>query len=173
MQLNRRKILQNTTIVVVILIVILVVLLGLNSSKYASIKKYDIPSRNPNAIVSKKPSFLGYANEMEVTITNDNEANLGEFVFNIAGNRVLIANISVKYKKNKINTGWFNSDENIKEEILKKGVILRDATIDTMLQNPTPAANSESMRKSIKKNLNKNLSSGKVEEVYFNKFIIQ
>jgi len=67
----------------------------------------------------------------------------------------------------------FGDDENIENEIIKKSVFLRDAAINTMMGNTRAEANSEKIRRELKRELNKNLRCGEIEEVYFNKFIIQ
>ena len=169
-----RKIIKKAILIVVSLIVLLLVILGLQTSKFGDIKKYD-SKKSPRETVSKIiRSSTKSSSGMQVTIESNNIANLGDFVFNISGDRKLIANISLKYKSKKEDGSWFNNNNNeIEKEILKKSVILRDSTIDTMLGSSISTANSEKMRKTVKETLNKNLSNGEVEEVYFNQFIIQ
>ncbi|MCF6340466.1 MAG: flagellar basal body-associated FliL family protein [Sulfurimonas sp.] len=166
---KRIQIIKTVSTIVFSIIVLLLLALGVKNSDFGNIKKYDNSGKSPRDMITKSISSSG----MQVSITNDEIANLGDFIFNIAGDRKLIANISLKYKSNTKDNSWFGSKDDIKKEILKKSVILRDSTINTMLGNPIATANSEKMRKELSDTLNKNLSTGKVIEVYFNKFIIQ
>lgn len=174
MRINRRKIIKNAVLAVFSLIIILLLILGMLNSNFTNIKKYDKDDTNSRmSDSSKKASFYDQSSNMQVVIETDGVANLGDFVFSISTQKKLIANISFTYKSNKKDASWFDSDAKIKDEIVKKGTILRDATINTLLLNSSVAADNEEMREAIKESLNKNLSSGKVEEIYFNKFIIQ
>ncbi len=170
MRINRREILKKASLVVASLIVILLLILGVKSSDFGKIAKYDQQDKSSPRERMSKSSFLS-RNGMQVVIVSDNMANLGDFTFNISGDRKLIANIALKYKAN--DTGWFSSKNDIKKEIIKKSVVLRDAAIDTMLGNSVETANSDTIRTALKNTLNKKLSEGEIEEVYFNQFIIQ
>jgi len=172
MQIDKIKIIKNASLIVLALIVILLLILGIKSSKFGKIKKYDIEDESPREMMSHYRHPSNKSNGMQVTIRSNTEANLGDFTFNISGDRKLVANISLKYKPNREDDSWFNNKDSIKKEILKKSVILRDAAINTMLGH-SANVDSEQMRKALKNTLNKNLSSGKIEEVYFNQFIIQ
>lgn len=170
MQHNKKiQIIKTTSTIIFSIIVLLLLVLGIKNSDFGNIKKYDSGGKSPREMMTKFINSSG----MEVSITNDEVANLGDFVFNIAGDRKLIANISLKYKSTVENNSWFKSKDDIKKEIMKKSVILRDATIHTMLGSPIATANSEKMREELRDTLNSNLSTGEVIEVYFNKFIIQ
>ena len=170
MRINRREILKKASLIVLSLIVILLLILGIKSSDFGKIAKYDKQDQSSPRERMSKSSYLS-RNGMQVVIVNDYMANLGDFTFNISGDRKLIANIALKYKSN--DSGWFSSKNDIKKEIIKKSVILRDAAIDTMLGNSVETANSDTIRKALKNTLNKKLTEGQVEEVYFNQFIIQ
>lgn len=176
MQIDKRTIIKKMSIFILLLIVILLLILGIQTSKFSNIKKYE-SDKSPRDIMSQtRPSSSSTKNySMEVTIVNDTIANLGDFTFNIAGNKKLVANISLKYKSNTKDSSWLGSDSNddVKKEILQKSAILRDAAIGTMLGSSRVTADSSRMRKALKETLNSNLSAGRVEEVYFNKFIIQ
>jgi len=162
------QILKTASLSIFSIIVVLLLILGVKNSSFGTIKKYDSGGNSKRDILKSLSST-----SMKVTITNDELANLGEFVFNISEDRKLIANISLRYKANYDDNSWFSSNDELKREIVIKSVILRDATIDIMLGSSLAAANSNKMRKELRDALNKNLSNGKVQEVYFNKFIIQ
>lgn len=173
MQIDKEKIIKNAIIIVLSLIVILLLVLGVLNSEFTKLKKYDVDGKSPRESAYNRTILSSLSNGMKVSLISDNRANLGDFVFNISGDKKLIANISIKYKPVKDESSWFSNSDEIKQEILKKGVILRDATIDTMLGYSTASANNEKMREKLKETLNKNLSSCEIEEVYFNEFIIQ
>ncbi len=173
MKIDRTKIIKNAIIVVLSLIVVLFLILGVLSSDFTKLKKYDVAGKSPRDAVYNRTILSSLSNGMKVSISSDSKANLGDFVFNISGDKKLIANISIKYKPVKSEESWFNDSDEIKQEILKKGVILRDATINTMLGYSTASANNEKMREKLKETLNKTLTTCEIEEVYFNQFIIQ
>ena len=86
---------------------------------------------------------------------------------------MLIADISLKYKPVTDDSSWFSSEDNIENELLKKSVILRDTAINTIMGDSIETADSDKMRYLLQDSLNNKLLHGEVEEVYFNKFIIQ
>ena len=169
MKLNRKEILKRAALGVTSLIVVLLLILGIKNSDFGKIAKYN--KQDSKSGRDMKTRFIS-SSGMKVTVTND-IANLGDFTFNIAGDRKLIANISLKYKSKDGDESWFSNGDKSKKEILKKSVILRDAAINTMLGNSVATANSKKMRKALKDTLNEQLSDGEIEEVYFNQFIIQ
>ncbi|MCK9472819.1 flagellar basal body-associated FliL family protein [Sulfurimonas sp.] len=173
MQIDRVKIIKNAILVIVSIIVILLLVLGVLNSSFNKLKKYDIETKISKDNFFSRAVSSSLSNSMEVTIISATEANLGDFVFNISGKEKLIANISIKYKLTNKSSSWLNGNSDAKDEILKKGVILRDATINAMLGYSSANINSEKMRKKIKNILNNNLSNTEVEEVYFNQFIVQ
>ena len=97
-------------------------------------------------------------------------ANLGDFTINIADGKKLIANISLKYKDHK-ESSWLSGSAT-EAEILKNGPVLRSAVVSAISGSNATMHNNK-MKKNIKDSLNKYLSNGEIEEVYFNKFIIQ
>jgi len=173
MQIDRIKIIKNAIAAVVSLIVILLLILGILSSDFTKLQKYNVADKSPRESAYNRAILPGLSNGMKVSISSDSKANLGDFVFNISGDKKLIANISVKYKPVENDDSWFSDSDEIKHEIIKKGVILRDATINTMLGYSTASANNEKMREKLKETLNKTLTTCEIEEVYFNQFIIQ
>jgi len=171
-----RKIIKIITTIILILLGIVVVILGIQQSDFSKIKKYDKKDSSlpENMMSSTKQKIADkQRHNRGVRLKGNNMASLGDFNFNIARGKTLIANITLKYKSNKEDTSWFGDDENIENEIIKKSVFLRDAAINTMMGNTRAEANSEKIRRELKRELNKNLRCGEIEEVYFNKFIIQ
>ena len=165
-----RNLIKNIAIAVVSMIVLLLMIVAMRQSDFSKINKYDKKDKTPRVIsYQKKPSMHGLIPPISIN-TDSSLANLGNFVFNVAGDKKLIANISLKYNSNA--TSWFNKDD-IEDEILKKNTIIRDAIIDTMIGHNNASANSKQMRKDLKENINKTLSNGKIQEVYFNEFILQ
>ncbi len=170
---NIQEYLKKAIMVVAILIVILGMIVGVLTSDFKKIKKFDSSEKSPRQLVSSIVNSSKYYNT-RISINKDsNIANLGDFTFNVSNKKMLIANISLKYKSNKQSTKWSDNTEEIQQEIMKKGTILRDAVIDTMIGSYDTNANSKRMKREIKRNINKKLSEGEIEEVYFNKFIFQ
>lgn len=104
----------------------------------------------------------------DVEISNDGVLNLGDFEINIGNGQKLIANISLKYKEAK---GWGISS-GIDDELLSKGTILRHSVIESIMNKQESDVRSYRVKSSIMDNINANLSSTQVEEVYFNKLIV-
>ncbi|QOY53653.1 flagellar basal body-associated FliL family protein [Candidatus Sulfurimonas marisnigri] len=169
-----RNFVKKTIFAVISLIILLLIIIGVRQSDFTNIKKYDSDDKSPREVVYNPNKITLNYYTTKVTLNNENSlANLGDFVFNVAGDRKLIANISLKYKSNNTSENWIQSDNNAGEEIVKKSVVLRDAIINTMIGNHNATVNSKKMRNDLKENINKNLSSGEIEEVYFNSFILQ
>ena len=164
MNQTKRDVLKNIIITIILIVVVLLLILGVQNSDFSKLKKYNISKSQGGFFGSK-------ADSVEVSIVNKNQVNLGDFVFNVAENRKLIANISIIHKpKNSANL-----IDNASDEFIKKGTFLRDATINAMLEskNFEMNVNNNKIKDNIKNRLNKNLENSVVEEVYFNKFIIQ
>ena len=174
-EIDMHKLIKKAILVVVILIVLLSMVVGILTSDFNKIKKFDSSNKSPRAMISSmnKSSKNRYYNT-EISIdSSNNMANLGDFTFNIGNEKMLIANISLKYKAYTDSNGWMNGNENIKKEILKKSAILRDAIIDTMIGSYDESSSEQRMKREIQRSVNKKISSGEIEEVYFNKFIFQ
>jgi len=167
-----KKLIKIMTILIIFLFVAIVVILGLQQSDFGKIKKYDKSSSSGFASLASKGTDKT-RHDRSVSIQKNNVASLGDFNFNIAGGKTLIANISLKYKSTNKSDELFSSEDSIEDEIMAKSVFLRDAAINTMIGNTRATADSKRVRKELKKNLNESLRCGEVEEVYFNKFIIQ
>lgn len=168
MKHTKRDVLKNIVVTVILIIIVLLLILGVQSSDFSKIKKYDF-GKSSNGFLQQVSSSK--SDSMEVSIVNKNEVNLGDFVFNVLGDKKLIANISIIHKPKNGKTFMDNSGD----EFIEKGAILRDATINAMLdsQNFDMSVNNNKIKDAIKNRLNKNLQNSSVEEVYFNKFIIQ
>lgn len=173
MKTNTKKVLKIIMLLILFILVIYGIFIGLRSSDFTNLKKYNTNGKSPREMMSEFiHSDNGNNYSTRVTIQNDTVANLGDFEFNIAGDKKLVANISLKYYQyNEENS--FNDDNSIKKEILNKAVILRDTAINTMLGSTKARADNDRMREDLKNAINKNLKNGQVKEIYFNKFIIQ
>ena len=168
-----KKIIKIMLTIILLLIGLLIIIIGIQQSDFSKIKKYDQKSSGGFAGLAASRDSDKTRHDRSVRIQGDNMATLGDFNFNIAGDKTLIANITLKYKANEDRASWFESKKDIEAEILKKSILLRDAAINTMIGNDRASIDSKRLRRELKKNINKNLSCGEVEEVYFNKFLIQ
>lgn len=168
-----KKTIKRTIILILLVLLVYGVFVGLRNSDFANIKKYNAHGKSPREIMSE---FLNSGDSdyynTKVTIKSDSVANLGDFEFNIANDKKLVANISLRYYSY-TSENSFSNENSIKKEILNKAVILRDTAINTMLGSTKARADNERMREDLKNALNKKLKNGQVKEIYFNKFIIQ
>ena len=168
------KIIRKAITVIIVLIVLLLLAYGVSKSSFNNIKKYnetddskrlEMPMSDAKEKMAKERRF-----STKVVITEgENMANLGDFEMNIQGNKKLTMNMSLKFK----NTGkdnWFSSKD-VKKEIVKKGVVLRSSVIDVLSHHNNTNVNNDKMKTSLINNMNKYLSDGEVEEVYFNEYI--
>lgn len=104
----------------------------------------------------------------DVKIKDDGLINLGDFEINIGNGQKLITNISAKYYKP---DGWAMSS-GIDDELNSKGSIIRHAVIEAIMNKKERDVRSYRVKSSIIENINSNLSSTRVEEIYFNRLII-
>jgi len=158
-------------------LLVLVIFYGISTSDFKNLKKYDEEGygstirdkiQNPSKRKQEIAKELFYTNR--VTIKSSTMVNLGDFTINIAGDKKLILNISLKYK-NKNKDSWLSTG-GAKNEILSKGDILRDAVIHTFSNSNSARVTNSRMKKELVKNINAYLSEGEIEEVYFNRFLI-
>ncbi|MCK9492334.1 MAG: flagellar basal body-associated FliL family protein [Sulfurimonas sp.] len=174
-----QKIITIIIWLVIASLLILLIIYGVSTSDFKNLKKYENEDygisnvrdkmQNPS---KKKQEFAKerfYTNR--VTIKSSTMANLGDFTVNIAGDKKLILNISLKYK-NKDGNSWLSTN-GVKNEILVKGDVLRDAVIHTFSNSNSARATNNKMKKELVQNINAYLSEGEIEEVYFNRFLIQ
>ena len=158
--------------VVITLIILLLLAYGVSKSDFNNIKKYDeiddskkieIPSSKEKLKLAKKRRY-----STKVSIGNDNMANLGDFELNIVGNKKLVMNMSMEFKNNQ-KSSWLS--DNVEDEIVKKGVVLRSAVIDTLSHYNNVNVNNNRMKEDLINNMNNYLSNGEIEEIYFNEYI--
>lgn len=137
-------------------------------------KKYDknmFSNAPDNTMTAAKQKFAQKRrHDTRIMILDDGTASLGDFIFNSGGNTKIVANISLKFKNSK--DGWFNGND-AEEEIVKRGLVLRSAVIDTMMDNHGVQINDKMIKNKILDNVNYYLSDATATELYFNKFIIQ
>lgn len=171
------KIIKTLISIVVTLIVLLILAYGVSKSDFTKIKKYDSEDSVRSSISQAPPSSVKRAIAKErfyttkVKIKDGSMASLGDFTLNISGDRKLTANISLKFKENKGNS-WM-SGKSVEQEILNKGDVLRSAVINIISNDESATVSNKRMKEELVKSMNKYLSNGEIEEVYFNKFIIQ
>jgi flagellar basal body-associated protein FliL len=161
--------------IIVIIILALLLAYGVSKSNFSNLKKYD--ERDTSARTSSVTPSLKQQIAKEryystkIKIKDGDMANLGDFTLNISGDRKLVINVSLKFKQNKEND-WL-SGKSIEQEILDKGDVLRSAVVNTISGSEHATISNARMKKKLVKSMNKYLSDGEVEEVYFNRFIIQ
>lgn len=156
-----------STTVVLIIVLSLVLIVQISGSSY--LKMFDFKDKyTPKKNLNKSDNKY-----QEAVVVSDDIVDLGDFLFVLAENRKLAVNISFKYKKiGKNSDDIFYAQENIKEEVTAKSSVLRDRILSVMLGSPIPTIDNKEMTQAIKETLNDNLSTIKVEEIYFNKFIL-
>ena len=170
----KQKSIKIITYLIIISVVLFVALFAFFPADYGAPKKYkkNMFSNGPDSTMTKGKQKYAQSRRQntKVTISSDDTANLGDFIFNSGGTTKIVANISLKFKNTK--DGWFNGSDG-KEEILKRGVILRSAIIDTMMENHGQKVNDERIKAQLLDNINYNLSDATATEIYFNKFMVQ
>ena len=161
------------------LIVFILLIMAFGVFAYAmyplkSSKKYDknMFTNAPDNTMTKGKQKMAQTrrHDTKIRILSNNMASMGDFIFNSGGNTKIVANISLKFQNSK--DGWFNGGD-AKNEIVKRGVILRSAIIDTMMDNHGQKSNDERIKAQLLDNINYHLSDATATEIYFNKFIIQ
>ena len=168
-----KKNIKLLSFTVIIGVVATVSLLSFGSKNYDD-KKYDknMFSNSPDVTMTKGKQRMAQKrrHNTKIEILSDNTASMGDFIFNSGGNTKIVANISLKFQNSK--DGWFNSND-AKKEIVKRGVILRSAIIDTMMDNHGLKTNDDKIKTKLLDNINYYLSDAIATEIYFNKFIVQ
>jgi len=173
--MDRKKLINIIVTVIIVLVILLVGAYGVMTSDFSKIKKYDEPDSTrtvrSNTPISKERKALAKQRyyTTKVQSTGDGIMSLGDFTMNLSNDRILTTNISLKYKDN--DDSWLSSGKT-KKEMLQKSVVLRNSVIDAMYTSEA-RTNNKRIKEAIRKDLNKHLSNGEVQEVYFNKFIIQ
>ena len=137
---------------------------GYITSDFSKIKKYDGNAREEfKAKIAKE---LYYSTK--VRIQSDGMLHLGHFEINIASNKTLIANISLKYTVP--DDTWKNSKA--KNEILKNGPVIRNMIIETILNKKAKDILNYRVKNEIISNINPYLTHTKIEAIYFNEFVV-
>lgn len=162
---NIKRAISATIALIIVLSLVLIV--QISSSSY--LKMFDFKDKSaPKKFLNKIDNKC-----QEAMVASDSIVNLGDFLFVLAENRKLAVNISFKYKKiGKNSDDVFFAQENIEEEVTAKSSILRDRILSVMLGSPMPTIDNKEMTQAMRDTLNDNLSTIKVEEIYFNKFIL-
>ena len=170
------KIVKTLIIFVSGAIILLLLAYGISQSDFSKIKKYDetdnsSPRSRMNVHSELKDNIAKERRySTKIKIKEGDMASLGDFTINISGGQILTTNISLKYKNKKSNS--FLNMDSVEDEILKKGTILRNSVITIISHNKNATVANEKMKKELVENMNNYLSNGKIEEVYFNRFII-
>ena len=168
------NIIKTAIKVIVVFIILLLLAYGVSKSDFNNIKKYDEKddSQRTELPMSKQKSKSAQERRFstKVVISGGDLANLGDFELNIQGGKKLVMNMSLKFKDNNKNKGWFSSSD-VKQEIVTKGVVLRSTVIDTLSHYNNVDINNEKMQESLIQNMNNYLSEGEVEQIYFNKYL--
>ena len=142
------------------------------NSDFSKIKKYDEDDKTPrkDMPISKEKQRYAAARyyTTAVEVKDNGMISLGDFTMSLSNGKVLTANISVQYKNN---SNWFAKAKE-ESDIVSKSGVLRNSVINA-IHGTSASTNSQDVKDRIKQNLNQYLSDGEVEEVYFNKFIIQ
>lgn len=168
------KIIIKIILVIVTLIILLSLALIVKNFNSTYFKTFEFKDKSaPNKSRLEKNTDDSSNKCLQATVTSDNIINLGDFLFILADNRKLAANISFKYKKiNMDSHEIFDNQDSTEEEIKSKNSILRDRIIGVMFAKTMPTIDDKEMKQAMIKTLNKNLTTIKAEEIYFNKFIM-
>lgn len=167
------KIVKTLIFIIITLIVLILIAYGVSKSDFSNIKKYDEKDTSPRSAISSMKDKIAKERyyTTKVRIKSGEMASLGDFTMNISGNRKLTANVSLKFKNNASNS-WIGGD-NVEKEIISKGDILRSAVVHVISDSQNADISNSKMKREMVDTMNNYLSEGKIEEVYFNKFIIQ
>lgn len=162
------------SILILLGLLIALIIFTIYPTKYATPDKYknNVFSGGslPTMTKEKQKFAQKLRHDAKVRVTSDTTASLGDFIFNSGGKTKIVANISIKFQNSK--DDWFNSDS-AKNEISKRGTLLRSAIIDTMMDNHGIKTNNDRIKTQLLENINYNLSDATATEIYFNKFIVQ
>ena len=134
------------------------------TSDFSNLKKVDPSSsyRLKDKIAKKR------VYDTDVKVRDNGIVDLGDFEINIGNGQKLITNISAKYDKPE---GWGMSS-GVDDEIKSKGSIIRHAVIEAIMNQHERDVRNYKVKSAIVSNINKNLSTTSVEDVYFNKLVI-
>ncbi len=129
--------------------------------------KVDYSKTLPQKRVPKGP---GYHRKPIIDFKDRTLVHLGDFTTNTVAD-----NKAKKFLKTKISVR--TSDEDVSEELQVRNIIVRDAVIEVMSSNTFEEIASPQGKEKLKENLtrgiNKIVTEGEIEEVYFTEFIVQ
>lgn len=166
-----KKISKYVTYFFIAISLLVAIIYGVSLSDFTKIRKYDEPEKKHKEIpiTKEKQQFAKAHNyNTKIKVQENGLINLGDFTMNLADNKMLIANISIKYRDD---SEWYSLSAE-QENFSKKSSVLRNAVIRAMYKT-TASTNDAVVKARIKNSLNSYLHDGEVEAVYFNKFIIQ
>jgi len=159
--MNRNKIRFFAVVGIVITILLVLATYAFTNSNFSV--KADKYRQNPKV-------GLGYVRTGRVDYKAPDIFFLGDFTTNMATNDRAgkFVRVEVRLKMN---------DEDMVDELKFKNIVLRDAVIEEMSLKRFSEVSTEKGKKRLKTNIKEHLNSiltdGKVEEVFFTKFIIQ
>lgn len=150
---------SNLFTIVISLTLLFFIIYAFSNSDFSKLKKYDQMSASsaPNGNFAR-----------HVKIRRDNMLDLGDFEINVKDNKKLITNISAKFKSS---TKSWNSTSN--RDITRNGVVIRNTIIETILNKDPDYLMFDKVKLEIIDNINRQLVDTKIEEIYFNEFIVQ
>ena len=151
--------------ILISMVIIMITIYGYITSDFSKIKKFTGTSTHTNlkTKIAKKRYY-----STDVNIENDGVLHLGDFEINIASDKKLVANISLKYTIPK--DVWQNSKA--KNEMLDNGPVIRNIIIETILNKESNNIINYRVKNEIINNINPFLTHTKIEAIYFNEFIV-
>lgn len=134
------------------------------TSDFSNLKKVDtsVDYRLKEKIAKKRY----YSTDVE--IKDNGIVDLGDFEINIGNGQKLITNISAKYDKP---DGW-GMAIGVDDEIKAKSTVIRHSVIESIMNQHERDVRSYKVKEAIISNINRNLSTTTVEDIYFNRLII-
>jgi len=151
----------NRTVLILVAFIILVSI---------SLLLFSVSSKKKSAVVyktqGKQNLFAQSKRNFSVESIEDNIYNLGDYTVNLDYHRMLILNISVKSQHNA-----FETLQDYK--ILVQNAVIEAFSDQKALRMATSNKGKDKISKDIQNNINTALPQAKIEEVYFNTFIVQ
>jgi len=158
------KIKNILIIIVVFLLILALAIYGYMTSDFSNIDKANNGMNNKlKAQIAKKRYY-----NTDVKIKDNSLVSLGDFEINIGSGQKLITNISAKYDEP---DGWGLSSS-IEDELKSKGALMRHSVIEAIMNQKEKDVRSYRVKSAIIDKMNTNLSSTKIENIYFNRLII-
>ena len=164
-----QKIISVTIAVLILsLILLLVIIPGIQDSQFSKLKKYNTDKSIGEALKRKQQiaDSRYYQTSGFVESEDARIYRIGDFTTNVRGDskKKLILNVSVQY-----------SNDDLPSELQMKNPVVRNAIIGVCsdAQYLKSGRGKDLLKENLKKELNQVLQEGSIDEVYFNKFIIQ